>query len=73
MAELIVFLVKEERVAVAGGKGSPTPCFVLSVEKRWQLTLENLDEMGTQEERSIYFEKKLSKDEDNSVLWLGGI
>ena len=53
VAELIVFLVKEERVAVAGGKVSPTPCSVLSVEKRWQHILENLDEMDTQEERSI--------------------
>ena len=36
MAELIVFLAREERVAVAGERGAPTPCSVWSVEKRWQ-------------------------------------
>ena len=68
VAELIVFLVKEERVAPAGERGSPTPCFVWSVERSWQLTLVNLAKMLTPEEE--HSEKYNAKDEDNSVLWL---
>ena len=53
VAELIVFLVKEGRVAPAGERGSPTLCSVWSVGKRWQLTLENLAEMLSLEAKNI--------------------
>ena len=53
VAELIVFLVKEGRVAPAGERGSPTLCSVWSVEKNWQPILVNLVEMLSAEAKSI--------------------
>ena len=53
MDELIVFLAKERKVAPAGERELHTPLPARSVEKRWQHTLENLDEMDTQEEKNI--------------------
>ena len=58
VAELIVFLAREEREAPAGEKGSPTLCIVRSVEERWQLTLENQAEMVTQEAKNILKRRK---------------
>ena len=53
MAAQIVFLAKEREVECAGERGSPTPSTARSVERRSQPTLENLDEMDFQEEKSI--------------------
>ena len=52
MAELIVFLAREERGAPAGEKESPTLCTVKNVGKRWQLILVNLAEMVSQEAKN---------------------
>ena len=52
MAELIVFLAKEGRVAPAGERGSPTHCSVWSVGKRWQPILVNLVEMLSPEAKN---------------------
>ena len=60
VAAQTVFLAKEREVGCVGGRGSPTPSTARSVEKRLQLTLENLDEMVFQEERSI-LKRRLQK------------
>ena len=58
----IVFLVKEREEEPAGERGSPTPSSAKSVERK---SGRNGYSRGKE-----HFDKKLAKDEDNSVLWL---